>query len=172
LDGLKLPSNASKESSGTISELTKKKDKIQQKVKRLLKDQIEAVKDDNDDFRPPANREQQIDKLKKQADCIEKWLKENNAKISSNGTELKSNLTDNDSALMLSSGGTIWISPKKVDRVKRKVSASVFHIQLDKDNQVLSVFSADYRRPQYTQRWNARYPDDLHIVDDKPARFS
>jgi hypothetical protein len=107
LDGVKLPANASKECSGTLSELTKKKDKIQQKVKRLLKDQIEADKDDDDDFRPPANREQQIDKLKKQADRIEKWLKENNAKISSNGRELKSNLTDNDSALMLTSGGTI-----------------------------------------------------------------
>jgi len=107
LDGVKLPANASKESSGTISELTKKKDKIQQKVKRLLKDQIAADKDDDDDFRPSANREQQIDKLKKQADRIEKWLKENNAKISSNGRELKSNLTDNDSALMLTSGGTI-----------------------------------------------------------------
>ena len=32
LDGLKLPANASKECSGTISELTKKKDKIQKKV--------------------------------------------------------------------------------------------------------------------------------------------
>ena len=107
LDGVKLPSNASKESSGTISELTKKKDKIQKKVQHLLKDQIDADKDDDDDFRPRSNRQRQIDKLKKQADRIEKWLKENNAKISSNGRELKSNLTDNDSALMLTSGGTI-----------------------------------------------------------------
>jgi len=72
-----------------------------------MKDQIDADKDDDDDFRPPSTREQQIDKLKKQADRIEKWLKENDAKISSNGRELKSNLTDNDSALMLTSGGTI-----------------------------------------------------------------
>ena len=107
LDGVKLSSNASKESSGTLSELTKKKDKIQKKVKRLLIDQINADKDDDDDFRPPANRQRQIDKLKKQAARIEEWLKKNNAKISSNGRELKSNLTDNDSALMLSSGGTI-----------------------------------------------------------------
>jgi len=107
LDGVKLPANASKECSGTIAELKKKKDKIQQKVKRLLKDQIEADKDDDDDFRTPPKVEQQIDKLNKQADRIEKWLKKNNAKISSNGRELKSNLTDNDSALMLTSGGTI-----------------------------------------------------------------
>ena len=106
LDGVKLPANASKESSGTISELTKKKDKIGQKVKRLLKDQIKADKDD-DDFGTPANRERQIDKLIKQADRIEKWFKQNNAKISSNGKELKSNLTDNESAMMLTSHGTI-----------------------------------------------------------------
>ncbi len=107
LDGVKLPANASKECSGTVVELKKKKDKIQQKVKRLLKDQIEADKDDDDDFRSPPNRERQIDKLKKQAARIEKWLKQNDAKISSNGKELKSNLTDNESAMMLTSQGTI-----------------------------------------------------------------
>jgi transposase len=107
LDGLKLPANASKESSGTVSELKRKKDKIQQKVKRLLEDQIDADKDDDDDFGTPPSRKQQIDKLKKQADRIEKWLKENDAKISSNGKELKSNLTDNESAMMLTSHGTI-----------------------------------------------------------------
>ena len=107
LDGVKLPANASKECSGTVAELKNKKDKIQQKVKRLLKDQIDADKDDDDDFSAPSTGERQVEKLQKQADRIEKWLKENDAKISSNGRELKSNLTDNDSALMLSSGGTI-----------------------------------------------------------------
>ena len=107
LDGLKLPANASKESSGTVSELKRKKDKIQQKVKRILEDQIDADKDDDDDFGTPPRGKQQIDKLKKQADRIEKWLKENDAKISSNGRELKSNLTDNESAMMLTSHGTI-----------------------------------------------------------------
>ena len=52
-------------------------------------------------------RNQQIGKLKKQAERIEKWLKENDAKTGSDGRELKSNLTDNDSAMMLTSHGTI-----------------------------------------------------------------
>jgi transposase len=107
LDGLKLPANASKECSGTISELTKKQNKIQQKVKRLLEDQIEADKDDDDDFRPPANRQQQIDKLQKQADRIERWLKQNDAKIGVNKKELHSNVTDNDSAKMHTAHGTV-----------------------------------------------------------------
>lgn len=107
LDGVKLPANASKDCSGTISELRKKNDKIQQKVKRLLEDQIDADKDDNDDFSADGKRERQIDKLKKQAERIKKWLKQNDQKINSNGRELKSNLTDNDSALMFTSHGTI-----------------------------------------------------------------
>jgi transposase len=107
LDGVKLPANASKACSGTISELKNKKDKIQQKVKRLLEDQIDTDKDDDDDFGAGSKREQQIDKLQKQADRIEKWLAENDKKIGSNGRELKSNLTDNDSALMFTSHGTI-----------------------------------------------------------------
>ena len=107
IDGVKLPSNASKESSGTISELTKKKDKIQKKVKRLLKDQIAADKDDDDNFAGPSTRERQIDKLKKQAVRIEKWLKQNDAKIGVNKKELRSNVTDNDSAKMYSGHGTV-----------------------------------------------------------------
>ena len=53
LDGVKLAANASTDCSGTVSELENKKNKIQRKVKRLLEDQIEAEKDDDDDFRPP-----------------------------------------------------------------------------------------------------------------------
>ena len=107
LDGLKLPANASKESSGTVAELKKKRRKIAQKVKRLLKDQIAADKDDDDNFAGPSTREQQIDKLKKQADRIEKWLKQNDAKIGVNKKELRSNVTDNDSAKMYTAHGTV-----------------------------------------------------------------
>ena len=107
LDGVKLAANASKDSSGTVSELKNKKDKIQQKVKGLLEDQIDADKDDHDDFDGPPKREQQIDRLQKQAERIEKWLKHHEAKIGSNGKELKSNVTDNESAMMFTSQGTI-----------------------------------------------------------------
>ena len=107
LDGLKLPANASKQRSGTVAELKKKKDKIQQKVKRLLKDQIDADKDDDDDVGGPSTRERQIDKLKKQADRIEKWLGENDKKIGENKKELYSNVTDNDSAKMHTAHGTV-----------------------------------------------------------------
>ncbi len=107
LDGLKLPSNASKRWSGTLSEIGKKKEKIEHKVKQLLEEQISADQDSHTDLSDSSSREKQIKKLQKQADRIEKWLTENNAKLGSKGKEIKSNVTDNDSAKMVTSHGTI-----------------------------------------------------------------
>lgn len=107
LDGLKLPSNASKRWSGTLSDISKKKEKIEQKIKGLLEEQISADKEDRDCMLDPLNRQKQIEKLQKQAERIEKWLEENDAKIGANGRELQSNVTDNESAKMITSHGTI-----------------------------------------------------------------
>jgi transposase len=107
LDGCKLSSNASKRWSGKISDIKKKKEKIEQKVKRLLSEQIDADKNDSDELTELSNREKQIEKLQKQAGRIEKWLKENDAKIGTTGKEIQSNITDNESAKMMTSHGTI-----------------------------------------------------------------
>ena len=107
LDGLKLPGNASMQWSGKLSEISKKKHKIEHKVKQLLQEQIIADQDDNTDLADGSNREKQIEKLQKQAERIDKWLKENDAKIGAQGKELQSNVTDNDSAKMKTSHGTI-----------------------------------------------------------------
>jgi transposase len=108
LDGLKLRSNASMDWSGKISEISKKKEKIEQKVKLLMEEQITTDKEDGSALADRLNREQQIKKLHRQADRIDKWLKKNDAKISSTtGRELQSNVTDNESAKMKTSHGTI-----------------------------------------------------------------
>ena len=108
LDGLKLRSNASMDWSGKISEIGKKKEKIEQKVKLLMEEQITTDKDDGNALADRLCREKQIEKLHRQADRIDKWLKENDAKISTTtGRELQSNVTDNESAKMKTSHGTI-----------------------------------------------------------------
>ncbi len=117
LDGCKLPSNASKQWSGTISDLEKKKEKIEKKVEQLLDQQIEADKEDGDKtdgdktdketLSEISNREKQIEKLQKKADRIENFLKENGPKIGKKGREVTSNITDNKSAKMVTSHGTI-----------------------------------------------------------------
>jgi len=107
LDGLKLPSNASKRWSGILSDISNKKEKIEQKIKSLLAAQVSADKEDCDSLIDPLNRQKKIEKLQKQAERIEKWLEENDAKIGANGRELQSNVTDNESAKMMTSHGTI-----------------------------------------------------------------
>jgi transposase len=109
LDGLKLPSNASKEWSGTRSELQRKKERIEAKVKELL---AEHVQEDNRDDPPPGpggrrDRERQVQRLQKQAERIEKWLQVNAAKYGTTGKEISSNLTDNESAKMKTAHGVI-----------------------------------------------------------------
>jgi transposase/IS5 family transposase len=112
IDGCKLPSNASKQSSGKISDIRRKKDRIETRVRRLVKEQIETDKDDEERDRAAAfsdrlNREKQIERLQKKAERLEEWLKENDAKIGRQGREIKSNVTDNESATMRTSHGTI-----------------------------------------------------------------
>ena len=73
LDGCKLPSNASKRWSGKIFDIKKKKEKIEQKVKRLLEEQITADQGHTTDLPDASKREKQIEKLQKQAERIDKW---------------------------------------------------------------------------------------------------
>jgi len=56
LDGCKLSSNASKQWSGKVSDIKKKREKIEQKLKRLLAEQIEADKNDSDGLIELSNR--------------------------------------------------------------------------------------------------------------------
>jgi transposase len=112
LDGLKLPSNASKEWSGKLSKLERKKEKLEGKLKRLLE---EHEREDRGDDDPPgpgslprkASRDKQIRRIQRQAKRLKKWLQENEAKIGKNGKEITSNVTDNDSGQMITSHGYI-----------------------------------------------------------------
>jgi hypothetical protein len=110
IDGCRVSSNASKEWSGKISDLKRKKEKIEKKVEQLIKQQVEEDKRDDEDSRGSSgslNREKQIERLNKQADRIKDFLKENRPKIGRQGREIQSNITDNESCRMLSSHGTI-----------------------------------------------------------------
>jgi hypothetical protein len=110
LDGCKLPSNASKEWSGTFPELYKKKQKIEAKVAQLLEEQMQTDREQDDPPRPSSSgtsRQQSVEKLQRKAELIEKWLAENQPKPGAAGKERQSNITDNDSATMMTSHGAV-----------------------------------------------------------------
>ena len=112
LDGLKLPSNASKQWSGKLSTLQRKKEKLEGKLKQLLEEHEREDRGDDDPSGPGSfprktNRDKQIKRIQRQAKRLKKWLQENEAKIGSNGKEISSNITDNDSGQMITSHGFI-----------------------------------------------------------------
>lgn len=110
LDGCKLPGNASKKWSGTLPELREKQTSLEKKIERLMDDHIQADRKDqgtNDDDSPLNHRKRQIERLQQQADKIDRFLADAKERIGKQNKEIKSNITDPDSAKMKTSHGTI-----------------------------------------------------------------
>jgi len=106
IDGCKLPSNASKEWSGTKSELADKADKMQRAIRYIMKKHHE----EDERGQPSEHRDwsaQQTDTLRKRIKKIKAWLKDNDDKPGKNGGTRKSNITDNDSAKMKTGHGVL-----------------------------------------------------------------
>ena len=108
LDGLKLSSNAAKEWSGTFSDLKKKQETLERKVKEAVREHREADRREKGKCETDRQRrEKRIKRLKQKANRIEKFLLENEPKIGASGKEIQSNVTDNESAKMVSSHGVV-----------------------------------------------------------------
>ena len=104
IDGCKIKSNASKEWSGTIEELTRKEAKLRRASLRILaRHQAQDGLDENEITHDIKQKE----KLDNSAKKIKNFLANNTDKIGSRGKPVKSNITDPDSAKMTTSKGTI-----------------------------------------------------------------
>ena len=106
VDGVKMPSNASKSWSGTREDFAKKVQKMEHAVRHLVKRHREA--DAAGEPNPmQAARAKQIETLKRAAKKVERWLARNDDKPGVTGKPRKSNLTDNESAKMKTGKGVI-----------------------------------------------------------------
>ena len=117
IDGCKLPSSASKEWSGTIEELTKKRNKLEKYIGRLMLRHKELDKDEKAKRKLKAFRKTMGDDKERRArsvERLEKKLKKLNAFLEEAGPkkgvskdEVKSNITDNESAFIKGPHGFI-----------------------------------------------------------------
>lgn len=106
IDGVKLPSNASKDWSGRLDELEAKADKLDRAIERMLAAHALAdARDAQGDLEQHAA--QQIEKLERQSTRIKQFLQQADPKLGPNGKERKSNVTDNESAKMKTGKGVI-----------------------------------------------------------------
>ncbi len=107
IDSCKLPSDASKEWSGTHADLKKKSDKL-----KLSASKIVQRHQSNDSDKDPGDKERELktaDTLIKNAKTIDDFLQTNQKRmgVGKRKKEVQSNITDNDSTKMTTSKGTI-----------------------------------------------------------------
>lgn len=109
IDGCKLPSNAAKTWSGTHKELSHKRAKLKRLIRYHLQEHQRLDQQETDESEPSSRLKQSIDTLSKAADKIGRFLSENEPRKGKGKAraEVKSNITDNESAKMTTSKGTI-----------------------------------------------------------------
>ena len=104
LDGVKLSANVSKEGSGTINELKHKRDKLQEKLQRVIAEHAQADKHPQVEIERQQKREH---RFQLQVERLNTFLKDREPKLGSEGKEIQSNAVDNQSAKMTTSHGVL-----------------------------------------------------------------
>ena len=105
IDGVKLPCNASKERSGTHAELVHRADRLDKAAARIV--EAHRAQDERGDVAPDSQRQRRIDDLKREAQATREFVATNDRRLNRKGKELKTNITDPDSAKMATSKGVI-----------------------------------------------------------------
>jgi transposase len=144
IDGCKLPSNASKEWSGTQADFRRKKKKLETAIERILAKHRQqdsstdgsALKDNDLEY---------IQALQKDIDKISTFLENNDDRIGLTGKAVKSNITDNESAKIHTSKGVIqgYVGVATVDKKRQViVNAEAFGQGSEKDLLIPSIEAA------------------------------
>lgn len=108
IDGVRLPSNASKERSGTHAQLRHRAERLDKAAGKMI--ELHRSRDDCGD--PPEGsgdhgRQQRIEALHREAQATREFLAREQPRRNLKGQELKSNVTDNGSAKMATNKGVI-----------------------------------------------------------------
>jgi transposase len=104
LDGVKLSANVSKEWSGTLEELKHKRDKLQEKLQRVIAEHAQADKQPEVVVERQKKRER---RFQLQVERLNEFLKDRESKRGSDGKEIQSNVIDNESVKMPTSHGVL-----------------------------------------------------------------
>jgi hypothetical protein len=106
IDGCKLPSNASKEWSGTKADFEKKAAKMERAIENILKKHREEDQNKTES-KVKESEEKFVETISKRVSKIREWLNHNDDKPGKTGKPKKSNITDNESAKMKTHRGVI-----------------------------------------------------------------
>jgi transposase len=105
IDGVKLPANASKERSGTHAELAHRAARLDKAAAKIVA--MHQSQDEDGNFNFDAQRQMRVDELRREAQATRDFIAKAPKRLNRKGQELKSNITDPDSAKMATSKGVI-----------------------------------------------------------------
>jgi transposase len=125
IDGVKLPANASKERSGTHAELVHRANRLDKAARRII--EAHQQQDKHGDGNNAHDQFQsRIAALKKEAQVTRDFVARNVPRRNRKGQELKTNVTDPDSAKMATSKGVIqgYAAQAAVDSAQQIIVAA------------------------------------------------
>jgi len=133
LDGVKLSANVSKEWSGTLDELKHKRDKLQEKLERVIAEHAQADQHPQVEIERQQKRER---RFQLQVERLNEFLKDREPKRGSDGKEIQSNAVDNESVKMPSSHGVVqgYNAQALVDSKHQVILAAEAFASQDHDN--------------------------------------
>ena len=130
IDGVKLPSNASKAKSGTRADFTREAAKMRAQVAKMIERHRGCDQSTGSDPCPGNNQARHIERLTRQAERIEQWLEQHpNDRHGVKNSVRQSNRTDNESAKIATEKGVIqgYTAVAAVDAKHQIVVAAQAH---------------------------------------------
>ena len=170
IDGVKLPSNASKERSGTHEELRHRADRLDKAADKILALHQTQDKQGGDTALEP-KRQARIEALRKEAERTREFLTTTAKRFGSKGSkgkELKSNVTDSESAKMATSKGVMqgYAAQAAVDSAHQIIIAADVIGSGSEQAMLLPMIAqaTPYRTPDTLVTADAGYHSDANIA--------
>ena len=167
IDGVKLPSNASKERSGTHAELRHRADRLDKAADKIMALHQAQDKQGATEALEP-KRQAQMDALRKEAARTREFLASSPPRQNRKGDELKTNVTDPESAKMATSKGVIqgYAAQAAVDSSHQIIVAADVIGSGSEQAMLLPMIeqASAYRTPNTLITADAGYHSDANIA--------
>ena len=166
IDGVKLPSNASKERSGTHEELSHRAKRLDAAADKIVA--LHQSQDNNTQEEPlDAKRHARIQALRQEAARTREFLTSKATRLNRKGQELKTNLTDPDSAKMATGKGVIqgYAAQAAVDSAHQVIVAADIIGSGSEQSMLLPMIehSGAYRNEHTLVTADAGYHSDANV---------
>ena len=166
IDGVKLPSNASKERSGTHEELRHRAKRLDQAADKILALHQAQDKQGSEEALEP-KRQARIKALRMEARRTREFLATAPKRLNRKGQELKTNVTDPDSAKMATSKGVIqgYAAQAAVDSAHQVIIAADVIGSGSEQAMLLPMIAqaTPYRTPETLVTADAGYHSDANV---------